>query len=90
MPARGKSPIWTTVTVSGDRKQCTSSWTTVSYEGVQRPAIKVMIAGENEKSYEIDYYVKDVGLWKVEFSIKGEMLTFWELEKLDFFSEQHK
>lgn len=68
MPMAGQTATWSYTDFSGDNIKCTSSWTNVSIDGVQKKAIKVtkIISGAEDWGKTIEYYVKGIGLWKTD------------------------
>jgi len=75
-PASGKA-AWTYVEASGDKAICTATWTSVTVEGKQKNAIKVVKSNEHNKGKEIAYYVRGIGLWKTELlSSNGTKVTY--------------
>lgn len=83
MPSLGQTATWT-AKISEDILKCSSSWTVVTVDNEQRKAIKVVRVTEILSGNETDYYVKGIGLWKIEFlSGDGTKETFCEFDRLN-------
>ena len=83
MPSEGQTAIWTVTEISGDVEKCISSWTTITINGEKIKAIKVIKSNDVFSSKEIDYYVKGIGLWKIDILSEGETQTQYEFDKLE-------
>ena len=91
MPSPGLTEKWDFTNISGEDKICTSSWTDIIFEGEHRPAIKLVMTSKGYVSSQINYYAKAIGLWKIQFrDAKGEIYTFCEFDKIDYYSEGEK
>lgn len=84
MPLPGQKAVWETKEISGDLQKCTATWTQVQVNGEQRKAIKVVKSFEGLSSVENNYYVKGVGLWKIEFEDDGSIMTQFEFVSLEY------
>jgi hypothetical protein len=82
MPAKGQTSSWTLSILNDKNVQCTSSWTTIQYNGEQRSAIKVEKVREGISAKEIEYYVKGIGFWKAEVLGGGSTIIKAQMDKL--------
>jgi len=80
-PAMGKDESWINTDSLGKQK-LSSSWTTVTIDGEQKKAIRVLnrIWGMTY-SEKFEYYVKGIGLWKITAS-DGSDYTYLEVDNL--------
>jgi hypothetical protein len=85
MPASGQTATWTYIDIPGDNIKCTASWTTVTIDGTQKKAIKVVKQFEGFNAKTIEYYVKGIGLWKTELQgSDGKTQTSDEFDNLEY------
>ena len=85
MPPTGQTVSWTYIDIPGDNIKCTASWTTVTIDGAQKKAIKVVKQYEGMTSKTIEYYVKGIGLWKTDLQdSKGTTQTSDKFDGLDY------
>ena len=87
MPVTGQTVSWTYTDISGDVIKCTASLTTVTIDGVQKKAIKVIkiITGAEDFGKTIDYYVKGIGIWKTDLQdYDGSTQTLIKFDGLDY------
>lgn len=84
VPVVGQSSSWTTNEGQAVNK-CTATWTTVNVDGESKKAIKVKHTIEGFKSYYVEYYVKGIGLWKLEIvSENGKSQTSDKFDELTY------
>jgi hypothetical protein len=84
MPLSGQKAVWETKEMSDDLQKCTAVWTQVQINGEQRKAIKVIKSFEGLSSVENNYYVKGIGLWKIEIEDKTSKMTQFEFMGLEY------
>jgi hypothetical protein len=82
LPMENESINWTFRDFSGDDIKCSSAWTTVTFNGEERKAIKLTKKVDVDME-EIEYYVHGIGLWKVDVSGEHGVQTMYEFDKLD-------
>lgn len=85
MPADGQTVEWTYLDISGDTIKCNASWTTVTMDGIQKKAIKVIKTFNGISVKTIEYYVKGIGLWKTKmWDSDGTIEDFDKFDSLSY------
>lgn len=90
MPISGQKTTWETKEISDDLQKCIATWTQVQVNGEQSKAIKVTKSFEGLSSVENNYYVKEIGLWKIEFEDNGLKMTQFEFISLEYDPQSDK
>lgn len=86
MPLTGKTATWTFAGEEGDKPTIfISSWTTVTVDGVNLKAIKVISHYTGWKSKTALFYVQGIGLYKTEFiGEDGKKTPFENFDELTY------
>ena len=86
MPQTGQTATWTVPGEGGSKPTIfTSSWTTLTVNGVNKKVIKVVSQYTGWKSKSVSYYVEGIGLYKTEFiSEDGSKTPFENFDGLSY------
>ena len=84
MPPLGKTISWMYTTITGDELKCTSSWTTVNVDGVDKKAIKLVQQYVGLSSKSIEYYVKGIGIYRTDLEGDGTTQTSDKFDGLSY------
>ena len=85
IPVEGQTVDWTSTDLEGAPMKCTAVWTTVMINNENRQAIKVESKYTDLRGKNIDYYVKGIGLWKLEVENSSKaIIMFYKFDRLNY------
>lgn len=67
LPPDNGQVTWDSKSIAGDDEQCTASFTTVKYRGIELETIKVIKTSSDTSIQTIEYYAEGLGLHSVYF-----------------------